>query len=140
MNTTEEVKKLIVEHCGATIEDLKSETLIDEDLGCTGDDAWELMEAFQEIFDVNLEEFDFSLHFGPEAGYSVPDQFGYYPVSIKHLINVANEKKWIMPPRNEANYNSVKKNRKKSLIISLSIFFIVVIVLFTINENITSGC
>ena len=88
---------------------LGSETPLEEDLGMTGDDAAEFLEAFAEEFEVDLTGLEFHKHFGPEC--SGPILFwpswlreelkdhGKYPVTVGHLIEVAAVKRWSCIPR-----------------------------------------
>ena len=46
---------------------LPENTRLQHDLGLDGTDAEEFMEAFSEEFDVDMSEFEFDSHFGPEA-------------------------------------------------------------------------
>jgi len=133
MNITEQLIELVYEHAGVKKEEIKPESFIEEDFGCTGDDAWELMEEIQKKFNVDLNEFEFSLHFGPEAGSYVAKNYGYYPVSVKHLIEVAEDKKWKLPPRNEANYEKHKSSKRKWLVTKL--LFLLCFILFIIYNN-----
>ena len=72
-NHTREYKKLITR-----------ETLIENDLGITGDEAAELLSAFSDKFKVNISEFDFEKYFNDE-----PTAFIYarkiFPFTIGHL-------------------------------------------------------
>jgi hypothetical protein len=54
-------------HLGVKKEFLIPSTRIQEDLGCTGDDAVELMHAFSEKFNVDLCEFNPNEYFDSES-------------------------------------------------------------------------
>ena len=89
-------------------EKLRPETRLEEDLGITGADAAEFLEAFAREFQIDLTDIEFHKHFGPEGSgprllwpRSLKKQmrdFGKYPVTIGHLIDVAVAKRWICPP------------------------------------------
>ncbi len=127
MDISSTVKELISYHSGVKADKLSERDYIEEDLGTTGDDAWELMEDIREKCGVDLIDFDFTLHFGPEAGGKLRRDFGYYPVSVIHLITVVEKQKWIMPERNEENYAQVQNSQKKWLRIKIGLFFAVVV-------------
>lgn len=55
--------------------DFTRETRIEKDLGVTGDDAAELIEAFAKEFQVDVSRFTFHDYFGPEG----IDFFCQYP-------------------------------------------------------------
>lgn len=87
---------------------LRADTRLEEDLGMTGDDAAEFLEAFAQEFEVNLAGIMFHKHFGPESGpilfmpRSMREEMrdlGKYPVTIGHLIDVAAAKEWFCPPQ-----------------------------------------
>nr|WP_320051215.1 DUF1493 family protein [uncultured Desulfuromonas sp.] len=119
MNVTDKVIEIILYHAGSTNGEISEDTLIEDGLGVTGDDAWELIEDFQNKFDVDMNSFEFSLHFGPEAGFHVAEEYGYYPVSLKHLVEVAEERKWKLPVRSEEHYLKYLKDKRKQRIIWL---------------------
>jgi len=86
---------------------LRSDTRLEDDLGMTGDDAVEFLEAFAEAFDVDLTGIEFHKHFGPECGpifFWPPGlkeemkDHGRYPLTVGHLIEVAGAKRWACPP------------------------------------------
>jgi hypothetical protein len=87
---------------------LRPETRLEEDLGMTGDDASEFLEAFAGAFGVDSTGIEFHKHFGPECGpilfwpAGLKEQMrdlGKYPVTVGHLIEVATSKRWMCPPR-----------------------------------------
>ncbi|MCU7932517.1 MAG: DUF1493 family protein [Candidatus Thiodiazotropha sp. (ex Codakia rugifera)] len=130
MSISKKVIELILYHSGAKEEEITEESLVEDDLGVTGDDAWDLMEDIHKEFNVNFDQFDFSLHFGPEAGFNVAEEYGYYPVTVKHLIEIANRKQWILPERNEEHSHLSKARRSKSNIIWFLIVAGIAIILF----------
>src|SRR4051794_19964564 len=74
--------------------DLRCDTRLEEDLGMTGLDASEFLEAFSAEFEVDLAGLEFHKHFGPECGgpmrfwdrdlRDAMRDFGKYPVTIGH--------------------------------------------------------
>lgn len=125
MNIENKIKELVSYHSGVKIEKLSNQTLIEEELGTTGDDIWELLEDIHHQLNVNFSELDFEQHFSPEASMSFNNNYGYYPVSIGHLINVAHKKKWFLPPRNEDNHRKVRMRINQSRLIYLIIFILI---------------
>jgi hypothetical protein len=89
-------------------DNLRSDTRLEEDLGMTGLDAAEFLEAFAKAFEVDLTGLEFHKHFGPECSGPIlswpPDlqeaikDLGKYPVTVGHLIEVAVAKRWTCPP------------------------------------------
>jgi len=87
---------------------LRPETRLEEDLGMTGDDAAEFLEAFAGEFEVDLTGIEFHKHFGPECGGLIlfrPQwlkeemrDLGNYPLTIGHLVDLALAKRWMCPP------------------------------------------
>ncbi len=86
---------------------LRSDTRLEEDLGMTGGDAAEFLEAFGTEFGVDLTGIEFPKHFGPECGPTIfvprwleeeMKALGKYPVTVGHLIEVAAMKRWSCPP------------------------------------------
>ena len=63
----EEMKDFVVKFWGERRNGLSAETSINVDLGMDGDDAAEFMQAFSEHFCVDLTDFPYDWHFGPEA-------------------------------------------------------------------------
>src|SRR5262249_34106840 len=87
---------------------LRADTRLEEDLGMTGLDATEFLEAFAEAFEVDLTGIEFHKHFGPECGGPIlfwppglreqMKDHGKYPVTVGHLVEVAVAKRWSCPP------------------------------------------
>jgi hypothetical protein len=105
---TERVRQFIANFWRQRPEKLRLSTRLEEDLGMTGLDASEFLEAFAEAFDVDLTGLEFHKHFGPECGGPIlfcseslrneMKELGKYPVTVGHLIDVANSKRWSCPP------------------------------------------
>ncbi len=80
------------------------------DLGCDGVDGYELLEAFSKEFQVEMSEFNFDKHFGPELPFFPPlwlfwwifqseklnekGQFKKVPITVMDLYEAARSKKW----------------------------------------------
>lgn len=82
-------------------------------LGVDGDDAVDLLESFAEAFAVDLSQFEFTRHFGPECS-ATPrsllrwlvwmmfrrhkltweEQIGLEPVSLTDLVRAAERGRW----------------------------------------------
>lgn len=128
MTIEEGIKQLVSYHSGVESERLREDTLIEEDLGTTGDDAWELLENLQKKYDADFSSFDFLMHFGPEAGCSSHQEYGYYPVSLGHLIAVVEKGSWFLPSRSEENYARNRANAVRSKLLYLGVFIGVVVI------------
>jgi len=63
----------------------------------------------QSKFEIDFSEFNFSLHFSPEVGFPKNPEFGYYPVTIGHLIKVATAKVWPLPEKMKPTSKKEKK-------------------------------
>ena len=91
---------------------LRPETRIEEDLGCTGEDAAELMSAFANEFDVDLTGVRLADYFGSEAGATplsflagIVNSFSGSSevrergtITIARLAAIAANKRWIADP------------------------------------------
>ena len=75
----------------------------------TGDDADQFLQEFARRFEVDLGSLEFYRHFGPEGACCNPvwllfppagmTDYRRYPVTIDHLVRVAEVKRWFSPPR-----------------------------------------
>jgi acyl carrier protein len=116
-----QVADLVADETGVRRERITPETIIEDDLGCTGVDAEELIIRFSQEFGVDLEEFRFDLHFAPETGagpevlilipvallvrlfgYRWPVRSSPEPVSVGHLAAVAAQGRWFRPAAGRA--------------------------------------
>ncbi len=68
-NISKKVKEFISSYSSEPVENLSDETRIEDDLGITGDDAYDFMEDYQNKFEVDLAGFQFNRHFGPETSF-----------------------------------------------------------------------
>jgi len=101
------VGQFVCEFCGVPLDKLRPETRLEEDLGMTGADAADFLEAFAGEFEVDLTGIEFHKHFAPECGpiffwarslkHEMRDH-GNYPVTIGHLVDLAVAKRWMCPP------------------------------------------
>jgi len=100
----EKVRDFVVEHTGVDKNKLSEQTELHK-LRMDGDDALELMEEFSNKFSVDMSEFEFNKHFGPEAGFN-PIVYMYYlvfardklrlmPITLRDLTEAAQNKKWV---------------------------------------------
>lgn len=91
-----QIVRFLVEHQRVRESKIKKETRIENDLGITGDDAMEFMEAFFETFQVDFSAFRFDDHFSPEACW--PWEIFKRPpgrqVTVHDLVTVARLGKW----------------------------------------------
>jgi hypothetical protein len=62
----ERVLDLVAKETGRRREQLRPDIQIERDLGCSGEDAVELMEVFAKEFSVDLTGFEFRRYFSPE--------------------------------------------------------------------------
>jgi len=123
------LRRIVSLHTGVNIEQLTENTFIEEDLKITGDDTWELIEDIQQKLNIDFSAFDFTRHFIPEVGGIENEEYGYYPVSIGHLIEVAEKRVWFMPPKDIEHYAKTKKHAKQQTLFLLLISFITFIAL-----------
>jgi acyl carrier protein len=102
------VKELIADELAVRPEELGPGTRILHDLGADGMDGYELMERFRERFDVDMSEFQFGLHFGPEGcePFSLlyrlvfaRDKLKHVPITVNDLVEAAERGKWQTPNR-----------------------------------------
>lgn len=98
----EEIQSFISEFCVIEKEELTPEAKLYHDLGVTGDDAVEFMEAFIDKYDIDDTDFYFDKYFRGE-GLSLVDLYYFLferkklkrlPITIQHLFEVAKAKKW----------------------------------------------
>ncbi len=91
---------------------LSENTRLQHDLGLDGTDAEEFMEAFSKEFNVDMSEFEFDSHFGPEAPPKLTTLVRYLycrlvggdpsrlvdteliPITLRDLVSAAKAKKW----------------------------------------------
>ncbi len=135
MNSEEEIKDFIADYLGVDVSALNTETLVEDDLGATGDDAWELIEALAKQFSIDLQALDFILHFAPEAGSIKNLEYGFYPVNIGHIIEVCKSGHWMLPPKNEEHYIALKKSIFKTKLIYIGVFVIFTVFVLSVATN-----
>ncbi|HEY6530221.1 MAG TPA: DUF1493 family protein [Cellvibrionaceae bacterium] len=124
MEITKEVYEIISHHTLKKPEAFSNELYLEQDLKLSGDDVAELLEEMQSKFEIDFAAFNFSLHFSPEVGWPENPQFGYYPVTIGHLIQVAALKVWFLPEKNEANF---RKEKKRTFLLKGAILVFIII-------------
>jgi hypothetical protein len=124
MEITKEVYEIITRYCSEKSEELSNELYIEQDLKLSGDDVAELLEEMQKKFEIDFSKFNFSLHFSPEVGWPEHSEFGYYPVTIGHLVQVATLKAWFLPEKNEANF---RKEKKRAIFLKAAIMAFIII-------------
>lgn len=124
MEITKEVYDIISRRSSKKPDVLSNELYVEQDLGITGDDVAELLEEMQRKFQIDFGAFNFSLHFSPEVGWPENPEFGHYPVTVGHLVQVAKSKVWFLPMKNEGNF---LKEKRRTLILKGAIVVFVVI-------------
>ena len=95
-------------------EKINAETRVRQDLGVDGDDAAELMRKFSEVFSVDLAEFKFNRHFGPDAGfnpiiwlfYKASGRLNLIDIRVRDLVFAASVGKWTVNYENEIQKNA----------------------------------
>lgn len=80
-NLFDQVADFVAHETGVRRERIAPETLVEDDLGCTGDDALDLITDFSREFRVDLEDFRFDFHFGPERA-AGPEMLILAPVAL----------------------------------------------------------
>ena len=66
------VVAVIAHQTGQRVERIELDSQLERDLGCTGDDAWELMGRMASEFGIDMRGFNFDRHFGNEGGLGWP--------------------------------------------------------------------
>jgi acyl carrier protein len=109
IETFNKVKELLVEHAGISEREVSPETTLFGDTGMDGDDAYDFFVDFAEKFSVDMSSFEFSKHFGPEAGsdpitfvymavrtllYGSHKAAGVVPITVADLVEAAERKRW----------------------------------------------
>lgn len=127
-----DIKELIARETGCPLESLIDSALIELDLGITGDDAWELIEAIHNEYKTDLSNFDFTLYFSPETGSIENKEYGYYPVTVQTIVDSVIYGKWITPERDALHYQRVRVSmrRRNILIISSVCIGIILLIVF----------
>jgi hypothetical protein len=108
-NLPDRVRQFVCDFRSESPHGLRADTRLEEDLGMTGLDAAEFLEAFAEAFEVDLTGIEFHKHFGPEGSGPIPflarwlkdemKDYGEYPVTVGHLVEVVAARRWSCPPR-----------------------------------------
>ena len=106
------VKALVVEQTGASEKKINPDARLEDDLGITGDDGYELLEAFCEEFEIqNMCEIDPYEYFAPEGCNPFEVYVALYhlifdreklddsrtPLTLRDLVKSAEAKRWIPP-------------------------------------------
>jgi len=98
----EEVKEFLVNNGLIKKNSFTLDKTLNE-LGLDGDDALEFMSAYADKFNVDMSNFDYGKHFGPDSGFFNPISFlsfiffrkiNLVPISIEKLIIAAKNGKW----------------------------------------------
>ena len=92
MNILNEIIGLVVSQTGTYKSKLNRSTKIEKDLGVTGDDALELMEAFIERFSVKHDGFELNKYF---------DEEGFDLLGLSYLIRRIKGEKRIVKSNHE---------------------------------------
>jgi hypothetical protein len=101
--TFECVAQLIVQECGVPRAQVRPGADLGRDLGVTGDDAGDFMATYAREFGVDLSDFEFLRHFGPEGclpglGLYWRVRHGYWigrePVTPRLLADAARQGRW----------------------------------------------
>jgi hypothetical protein len=106
-NLPDRVRQFVCDFWYQSPHRLRADTRLEEDLGMTGLDAAEFLEAFAETFEVDLTGIEFHKHFGPECGGPIlfcPRELREEmkdrvkdPMTVGHLVEVAAAKRWSCP-------------------------------------------
>jgi hypothetical protein len=105
----EQVRQFVAKFLSADLGCLTPSTRLCHDLGVTGDDGEELMEAFSERFGVEMSGFVFDRHFGSEAEcnplmYALMwlferERLRLVPITLTDLAEAAQTGVWQTPNR-----------------------------------------
>ncbi len=110
-----EVIQFVSQSLEVSMDRVDARTRLREDLGLDGYDAIKFFKDFSKKFEVDSSKMDFPKHFGPGADLNplwslfrtlAPDtvknisrDLGKYPITINHLVLVAEKKRWFLPER-----------------------------------------
>jgi acyl carrier protein len=99
----ERLRNFICEELSVKRERLTPSTRIEDDLGCTGDDAVELMQAFGKQFNVDLRALNIEEYFDAEGFDPIGCLLSLFrkrriarrsPLTLKDMVNAARVGKW----------------------------------------------
>jgi len=97
----DEIRKLIAEKTGLAISEVGADCDINLDLGCTGDDFHELMQAYSSAFRVDMSSYLWYFH-TEEEGQNIgavfvktpTDRVDHIPVTPQLLVKFADKGRW----------------------------------------------
>ena len=101
--TFERIAQFVANQAGVPLDRVRPDTRVETDLGVTGDDAAELLEAYAQEFHVDLSALEFLRHFGPEGclpGYGLyywllhGHRIGGHQVTVQMLVDIAHSGRW----------------------------------------------
>ena len=101
----DKVLEIIAYEGGIKGDRLHDEAKLEDDLGITGDDLWDVLDHMDKEFGIDWGDTDFSYFFYPEcAGFiwsllnkDKVNSIKRHPITVGHLVKVAEAKKWSMP-------------------------------------------
>ena len=99
------VFEVISKHTGLGRDAIFLNSRLESDLGCTGDDATELLEELREIFDIDFTGVNIDDFISPEVEGILGFIFNRaqvnhrkaFPVTVLHIIEISNKGKWFAP-------------------------------------------
>ena len=99
------VIEIIPEQSGIKLSKLPLNSRLEQDLGITGDDLWEIIEAMDSEYSIDWCDVDFSYYFYPEVTGFFWSLFNRdksrsirsFPITISHLVAVSQSGKWSKP-------------------------------------------
>jgi acyl carrier protein len=91
----QQVKRIVAENRAMNPEDILMDMTLEDELGITGDDATDLFQDFAQKFpDVDLNNLDLSLYFGPEGCAPWVAWCPRRPLRVSDLVQAARDKRW----------------------------------------------
>ena len=103
----QELRQLIVRELGVPPDQIHADSSLFHDLNADGLDGADFMEAYSRRFGVDMSEFDFTKHFGPELPFFpplyiyrrlfAPARLRVTPIRFAHLVACAQTGNWISP-------------------------------------------
>ncbi len=102
---SELVVEFLVERLRIPREQLRPDSRLNQDLGVDGDDAYGLLIAFSEKFQVGPKGLTYLEHFGPEASLNpVTSWFpkSKIPITVDDLVQSAVSRKWQIRAKSQA--------------------------------------
>ncbi|HBK70365.1 MAG TPA: hypothetical protein DDZ39_01695 [Flavobacteriaceae bacterium] len=87
-DTFEKLKKFIIKETLVNDLEITTMTTLERDLGITGDDAWDLLEKYKNIFNVDISNFEFNEYFQEEGSWVLGWLFDVFKNKQRRTLTV----------------------------------------------------